>query len=165
MKRIIVLLVVVAFIGIVAPVYATSPHFVNASGSITSNGALSVNWKEAGLGNNLFIDYLATTDSTAIYACINGGENHPKAGNKVTVSGPLYANGTFASGKNGQITASLSFGPLGPGDFSCPNGQRLQLANVSYWNVSLWDMTNNIPAPIPGGFCRQFVNLPEFACP
>ncbi len=148
------------------PVFATSPHFINVSASINSGGSLIVGWKEAGLGNNLLIHYDAGADSSAIYACINGGGNHPKAANKETVSGPLYAGGDFPSGKNGNVTASLPLGPLGAGAFSCPSGQKLMIAKVVYTNVSLWDRTNNIPAPIlPGPYCKQFVNLPEFACP
>jgi hypothetical protein len=66
----------------------------------------------------------------------SGGGNHPKAANKETVSGPLNAGGPFAV-RNGQTTGSITVGPLGAGDFSCPNGQTLVLASVSYSNITL----------------------------
>lgn len=139
---------------------AASPHFVNASASGPNNaGALIVSWKEAGLGNNQLIHYVATADSTAVYACINGGGNHPRAANKTTVSGPLSADGTFSSGQNGQISQSLTLGPLSAGSFSCPGGQRLVLASVSYTNVQLCDTTDNICVSFPGSFDRTFFNV------
>jgi hypothetical protein len=124
--------------------FADSPHFIRASGAINNDGSLTVSWKEAGLGNNQNIDYALTADATATYVCINGGGKHPQASNKETVSGPVSATGTFNSGKNGQITASLTVQPPGPGDFSCPPGQMLELASVTYTNVTLTDMTNGI---------------------
>jgi hypothetical protein len=138
---------------------ADSPHFVRASASGPNNdGSLTVSWKEAGLGDNVLIDYVAAADATAVYACINGGGNHPKAANKVTLQGPVSRPGAFASGKNGSIQASLDVGPLSAGTFSCPSGQRLLLAFVSYTNVSITDVTNDITEPIPGTFSRCFVS-------
>ena len=73
---------------------------------------------------------------------MNNGGGNPSAQNKTTVSGPVVATGTFNSGKNGQVTASLTAQPPGPGGFSCPPGQKLELAQVSYTNVLLTDLTN-----------------------
>ena len=60
-------------------------------------------------------------------------------------SGPVSASGSFSSGKNGNITASLTAAPPSAGSFSCPNGQKLRLALVTYTNITLTDTTNNIP--------------------
>ena len=117
--------------------------FIRASGSINGDGSLTVNFKEAGLGSNQNIDYVLTADGTATYVCVNNGGGNPSAQNKTTVSGPVVATGTFNSGKNGQVTASLTAQPPGPGGFSCPPGQKLQLAQVSYTNVVLTDLTND----------------------
>ena len=135
----------------IASALAASPHFINASATVDSDANLVVSWKEAGLGDNQNIHYLATADATATYVCINGGENHPKAANKESVHGPVSAPGTFASGKNGQITASLTVSPP-PSPLECPNGQRLELACASYTNVAITDHTNGITEPIPGEF-------------
>jgi hypothetical protein len=76
----------------------------------------------------------------------------------VTLQGPATEPGSFASGTNGSIQASLDVGPLSAGAFSCPSGQRLVLAFVSYTNVSITDVTNGVTASIPGAFSRCFVS-------
>lgn len=143
----------------IGPALADSPHFVKSSASITSSGDLNVNFKEAGLGNNQLIHYVASADATADYGCVNGGGNHPQATNKETVSGPVTAEDTFSSGRNGTISQTLTLHPPGPGDFTCPGGQTLVLADVTYTNVSLTDTTNNVAATIPGTFGKVFVTF------
>jgi hypothetical protein len=130
---------------------ADSPHFVRADAS-TDGANLVVSFKEAGLGTNQLINYEATADATATYVCVNNGGKNPSAQNKTTVSGPVSATGTFNSGKNGQVTASLTLSPPGPGSFSCPKGQHLDIAEVIYTNVAITDTTNGITEPIPGTF-------------
>jgi hypothetical protein len=122
---------------------AQNEHFVRASGSLNNNGSLTVSFKEAGLGTNQLIDYTLSADATATYVCVNRGGANPSAQNKTTVAGPVSASGTFSSGKNGQVTASLTVNPP-PSDISCPPGQSLALASVSYTNVTLIDTTNNV---------------------
>jgi hypothetical protein len=140
------LIVVAAFAtaAIAVPVaLAVSPHFISASGTLNANGSLTANFKEAGLGTNQNINYTLSADATATYVCVNKGGANPSAQNKTTVSGPVSASGTFSSGKNGNVTASLTVNPP-PSDISCPNGQRLELASVSYTDVTLTDTTNNV---------------------
>lgn len=141
------------------PALANSPHFNSAGASITSSGTLVVSWKEAGLGDNVTIAYVASADGTAVYACINGGGKHPQATNKETVNGPVSAGGDFSSGKNGSINGSLTLQPPSAGSFSCPSGQHLVLASVSYTNVSITDTTNGITEPIPGTFSKILIAL------
>jgi hypothetical protein len=86
------------------------------------------------------------------YVCVNRGGANPSASNKTTISGPVSATGTFSSGKNGQVTASLTLNPPGSGGFTCPPGQSLQIAQVTYTNVSISDTTNGITEPIAGTF-------------
>jgi hypothetical protein len=130
---------------------ATSPHFVRADAQL-SGANLVVSFKEAGLGTNQLITYEANADATATYVCVNRGGGNPSASNKTNVSGPVSATGTFNSGKNGQVTASLTLNPPGPGGFNCPNGQSREIAQVTYTNVSITDTTNNVTEPIPGTF-------------
>src|SRR4029077_12875587 len=117
-------------------------HFFTTSGSIDNSGALVVSWDEAGLGNGN-VTYTLTTQATATYACINGGGNHPKATNKETVAGQLNTGGSFQS-KNGRVQGTLVTGPLSPGGFTCPSGQRMVLACVSYADSTLTDTTNGV---------------------
>jgi hypothetical protein len=144
-KRILATVVMsLALVGLLSgAAVAQNEHFVRASGSLNSNGSLTVNFKEAGLGANQNIDYALTADATATYVCVNRGGANPSAQNKTTVAGPVIATGTFNSGKNGQVTASLTVSPP-PSDISCPPGQSLQLASVSYTNVVLTDTTNDV---------------------
>jgi hypothetical protein len=139
----VVALVFVAFALIAQQALAQNEHFVRASGSLNNDGSLTVNFKEAGLGTNQLIDYALTADATATYVCVNRGGANPSAQNKTTVAGPVIATGTFSSGKNGQVTASLTVSPP-PSDISCPPGQSLELASVTYTNVVLTDTTNNV---------------------
>jgi hypothetical protein len=126
-----------------APALAVSPHFISASGTTNANGELTVKFKEAGLGTNQRIDYTASAEGTATWVCVNKGGANPSAQNKTTVNGPVSASGRFDSGKNGNVTASLTVSPP-PSDISCPKGQTLQLASASYTDVTLTDTTNNI---------------------
>jgi hypothetical protein len=126
---------------------ASAPNFFGVSSSVNGNGALVVNWDERGLGNG-DVDYTLTANATALYACINGGGNHPKASNTASFQGQVSAGGSFEA-KNGRIIASLTAGPLSSGSFTCPGGQKLVLANVSYTNIVLTDTTNGVSVSIP----------------
>ena len=148
--RVPVLTAILVFVMITSAM-AANPHFINTSAKVDNQNNLVVSWKEAGLGDNLSIDYEATADSRATYVCINGGGKHPQAANKQDVAGPVSATGTFNSGKNGQITASLTVAPP-DSPLSCPNGQRLALACVEYSNVAITDLTNGITELIAGTF-------------
>jgi hypothetical protein len=129
-------------------------HFMSATSSVNNNGALVVSWDEAGLGNEN-VTYTLTADATAIYACINGGGNHPKAANKETTQGQVSTGGSFQA-KNGRVQASLTAGPLAvPSNFSCPSGQTLALAKVTYSNIVLTDTTNGVSTTVPN-VCRSF---------
>jgi hypothetical protein len=139
----VVALVFMAFALIAQQALAQNEHFVRASGSLNNDGSLTVNFKEAGLGTNQLIDYALTADATAVYVCVNRGGANPSASNKTTVAGPVIATGTFSSGKNGQVTASLTVEPPFE-DIGCPPGQSQQLASVIYENVTLTDTTNDV---------------------
>lgn len=116
---------------------ADSPHFITATSSISSSGNLLCSFKEAGLGTTISTaNVTCTANSTATYACINGGGNHPKATNKETVTGVVSNSGAFPV-RNGQTTGTITVSPPGPGSFSCPSGQRLVIAQVSYSNITL----------------------------
>ena len=92
--------------------------------------------------------------ATTVYQCFNNGGNHPKAGNKETVSMSLQASGNFPV-RNGQTTASLSVGPPSQGDFACPSGQSLFLQSVTYSGITVTgaagDSLGATPDPISSG--------------
>jgi len=136
---------------------ADSPHFQFANSSVSSTtGALTVDFKEVGLGTGTSSVQITLTvdNATAVYQCFNKGGNHPKAGNKETVSMSLQASGNFPV-RNGQTTASLSVGPPSQGDFACPSGQSLFLQSVTYSGITVTDAFGNslgaTPDPISSG--------------
>jgi hypothetical protein len=136
---------------------ADSPHFLYANSSVSSStGALTVSFKDAGLGTGVTsIEITLSVDTaSAVYQCFNNGGNHPKAGNKETVSTSLTTTGSFPV-SHGQTTSSISVGPPGPGSFSCPSGQSLFLQSVTYTGISVSDATGNTlgatPDPISAG--------------
>jgi len=145
LRKVTLLAAMLAMLSLVAaaPALAVSPHFISSSGTLNANGTLTVNFKEAGLGTNQLINYTVTADATATYVCVNRGGANPSASNKTTVAGPVSASGAFPSGKNGNVVGSLTLSPPAS-NITCPSGQSLQLASVSYTNVTLTDTTNNI---------------------
>lgn len=121
--------------------WAQNSHFVR-SGTATINGAgqlVCSGWKIAGLGSNVTDDVTCSAQASAIYACINNGGHHPSATNKETVNGPVSGSDEFTSGKNGTISGTVTVDPPDAGLFSCPNGQTLVLASVSYSSIALVD--------------------------
>lgn len=145
-------LLLVAMVWAAPGALAVSPHFVSTTANLNGTN-LVVSFKEAGLGSNQLINYTASADATATVVCVNKGGGNPSASNKTTVSGPVSASGAFSSGKNGNVTASLTLTPPAPpSTFSCPKGQREATAEVSYTNVSIADTTNGIAEAIPGTF-------------
>ena len=162
MRRAILSVLILGLMGLTAQTALASTsgaHFMSASASINSSGALVVSWDEAGLGNEN-IDYTLTADATATYACINNGGHHPKAANKETVADQVAAGGSFQA-KNGRVQASLEAGPLQDPSFQCPSGQTRILARVTYSNIVLTDTTNNVSADL-ADVCRSFSSL--FPC-
>ncbi len=126
---------------------AAAPKFHSVSSDVNNDGALVVSFDERGLGNDN-VTYSLTGDSEATWACINRGGKNPAAANKRTFQEPVVEGETFAV-KNGRVVASFVTGPPEPTGFSCPGGQRLVLASVSYTNLVLTDVTNNVSTSVP----------------
>jgi hypothetical protein len=138
----------VVMLATAAVALADSPHFIRASATINSSGQLVCTFKEAGLGTTATsADISCSADATATYQCWNKGGNHPQAGNKETVGGPVSGGGEFPI-RNGSASGSITVDPPGPGDFSCPGGQALFLEDVSYTNIVL--SGEGAEADVPG---------------
>jgi hypothetical protein len=99
--------------------WAGSPHFVGTPKITRSGDALTVSGKVAGLGNETQINVAVTAD----VACVNPGNNEPKAENK----GATIAEGTFPV-QNGKATFSVT----GTGTTSpdCSPPMTLRYSNV-----------------------------------
>jgi hypothetical protein len=162
-KFLLVLTAMVTFGVMAQAASATSgAHFFSTSGTVTSSGALNVGWDEAGVGNAT-VNYNLTTDASALYACINGGGNHPKAANKQSVNGPITSPTTGVNPINGRVkvalgsTDSIFVGPLAS-TLVCPSGQTFVLACVKYTNTVIHDLTNGVDASVADQ-ARTFVNI------
>ncbi|MFG2125023.1 hypothetical protein [Streptomyces sp. NPDC048710] len=139
---------------VATPALAQNPHFLFANNSVNSNGTLSTSFKEVGLGTGTTsVRITLTASATAVYQCFNNGGKHPKAGNKETLQSDVIASGNFPV-RNGQTTGTLTVGPLGPGDFKCPAGQKLFLESVSYSNTRVSDAAGNSLGATPDPISR-----------
>jgi hypothetical protein len=136
---------------------ADSPNFKSATATgPDGSGNLTVTFRETGLGNTGNpVAYTASADANALYACQNNGGNFPTDPKKQSATGPVSKSGTFPSGKNGNVTGSLTLNPP-PSTLSCPGGQHPVLASISYTNVKICDTDHNVCASIPGTFSRVF---------
>ena len=154
------LVALVAAIGLIfaagtASASTSGAHFTATSSSVNSSGSLIATFSEGGLGNEN-VHYSLTADSSATYACINGGGNHPKAANKATTTSPV-TGGTDVQAKNGHASGSITAGPP-PSTLVCPGGQTFVLACVSYTNIVLTDTTNDVTTSLSDA-SRTFFNI------
>jgi hypothetical protein len=133
------LLGVLVAMAVVGPAFADSPHFLTASAQVTSSGQLSCSFKEVGLGNTATVaNITCSASATAVYACINGGNNHPQAVNKESSSGLVSKTGSFTI-RNGQTTGALLVNPPAAGPFqpACNPPMTVVLVSVCYNNITL----------------------------
>ncbi len=139
---------------------AASPHFIPKNLSAKgpdARGRLQVNFKIAGLGDNVTTTVTASADASAEYACRNRGGNFPSDPKKQQVTGPVAQKGDFTSGKNGQITGSLVLNPP-PSTLNCPPGQQAVILNVLYQNVKVSEPAAGA-ASIRGTFSKVFLKI------
>jgi hypothetical protein len=135
---------------------AQSPHFLRCGASgVNPDGSLNVSFTIAGLGSNQSINVTASAQADATYGCLNRGGECPNAANKVHVQSDVSATGTFTSGKNGSIRASLTVDPPDT-TLTCPGGQTLVLVSVSYTNVSVSAPGAGACNTSPGTFAANF---------
>jgi len=150
-------LTMIALAGFMAiTVWAANPHFLKCGASgVNPDGSLNVSFTIAGLGSNQTLTVTASAHADAVYACKNNGQQCPNAANKVNVQGDVSATGTFTSGKNGSIRASLTVDPPET-TLTCPGGQTLVLVSVSYTNVTVSAPGASDCDPSPGTFSANF---------
>ena len=120
MRRfLLVTLLTLAAAAVAVPAWAGSPHFVGTPTATRSGDALTVSGKVAGLGDETQINVAVTAD----VACVNPGNNLPKAENK----GATIAEGTFPV-QNGKALFSVT----GTGTTSpdCSPPMTLRYSNV-----------------------------------
>ncbi len=128
-------------------------HFQWATASLVGTD-LVASFREVGLGVGDVTETLSAT-ATAEYACQNNGGQFPNDAKKQSVSGPVSSTQDFPVAKNGHVEGSLSVSAPAS-TLLCPNGQHVVMVSVSYEDVTLMDVTNNVTADIPGSFSAVF---------
>ena len=130
MRRfVLAVLIALAMMALAVPAaWAGSPHFVGAPTVTVSGNTLTVQAKEAGLGDEAQIT--AVLSGTA--DCINNGGNHPKAVNKTS-----FSASSVVPVQNGKadytISVTATFSP------SCSPPMTVQ-----FTSATLTDTTNNL---------------------
>jgi hypothetical protein len=115
--------------GIAQDAWAGSPHFVSNTVQATIDGnTVTVSGKEAGLGDEDQVHIVVTADA----ACINPGNNHPKAANKESFS----TAGDFPV-QNGKAEFSLTVTATFQPDCTPP-------MTLVWSNITVTDTTNGI---------------------
>jgi hypothetical protein len=107
--------------------WAGSPHFVKVSYTVSDN-TLTVQGKEAGLGNETQVHIVVT----ATAECINPGDHHPKAANKASFS----AEGDFPV-QNGRADFSLTLTASFQPNCSPP-------MTVEFTSITVTDVDHNV---------------------
>jgi hypothetical protein len=121
---------VAALVGAIAAfsavAFAGSPHQVGTCTATQSGNVLTINCKEAGLGDETQV----VTQTTATALCINNGGNHPKAVNKASVSAT-----TTTPVQNGKADISITLTATFSPDCSPP-------MTVQFTDILVFDQTN-----------------------
>lgn len=128
-------------------------HFQSATASLVG-ADLVASFREVGLGVGNVTETLSAT-ATAEYACQNNGGQFPNDPRKQSVSGPVSATQDFPVAKNGHVEGSLSISAPAS-TLACPGGQHVVMVSVSYTDVTLSDVTNQVTADIAGTFSAVF---------
>jgi hypothetical protein len=144
---------------------AQSIHFIDSKTSLIlgADGDLTVQWKEAGLGDNMNIDYKFMATASVTCTCVTKSGKCPSAANKATFTEDTSTQGTFTP-KNGSVSASLTLSPTCPTSLqpTCGGGQHFALSGVSYANISFEDQTDMLS---PSGLATSAGPVTIFSCP
>jgi hypothetical protein len=85
--------------------------------------------------------------ASATYVCVNNGNQIPDAANKVTIDLPVSAGAAAANpDKNGRFSGQVTTSPLPfpPSGFSCPSGQSVALASITFTGIQLEAIDNGV---------------------
>jgi hypothetical protein len=119
---------------------AQNPHFVQASARPSGGHTVVVGFKIAGLDDNQLITVMIDAQSDAANGqCVTRGSGEPEP-KTVTGLDITPVSGTFSSGKNGQITGSLTLRPptISGEDAGCSNPNwSFQIDSITYSGVTI----------------------------
>jgi hypothetical protein len=161
----VVLAVLAVLVGTAGIAWAVNPHFIFVRASLQNDGDLDVSFKEAGLGTNQLINYLAEADATVTCTCVTHSGKCPNAANKETFTVAVDQPASFSSGKNGQVNQTITIEvPECPASDppTCGNGQEFRLSAITWENIQLTDQTTPVGPvdAVPSSLSATF-----FTCP
>jgi hypothetical protein len=147
-------------------------HFVaGGTGAVidTATGALTVTFKEAGLGNNQAVDVTLSGEAHAVYQWYNKGGNKPM-GVPFNVDEAFSLSGTFYSDKNGNVTGSFTVYPPSVSEFLATHhaANWVPVMSVSYTDIVVTDTTNGVSTLDAGIFFPPLTTYfapPEYVSP
>lgn len=141
-------------------VFADAPRFIIDGAPEFGSPDLHISFAEVGLGRSANVTIVFSGFATSTYACINNGGRNPSAANKQSFSGLVSESQSYVTDASGRIKDSMTLYHLGPNGFACPRGQKLELVEVTFTNVTLEDVTNGVREVFPGPFVQTLYNLP-----
>jgi hypothetical protein len=134
--------------------WAGSPHFIKVSTPTidSSNGNLTISFKESGLGNTPVTYTLEAGEASFTFQCFTKSHNTPQ-GDPNSVSFSAISEQTTITPHNGQITSTISLQPLQGGASCTGQGLVLVLIHVHYADVTFTDTTDGVlGGTFPGPF-------------
>jgi hypothetical protein len=164
-RRTLVIFVVAALVSAAGVLWAANPHFIFVRSALQADGDVDVSFKEAGLGDNQLINYLAEADATVTCNCVTNSGQCPNASNKVTFTVAVDQPASFSSGKNGQVNQTITIAAPGcplSDPPTCGAGQQFVLSAISWEDIQITDLTTPVgPEPaVPSSLSAVF-----FTCP
>jgi hypothetical protein len=121
-------------------------HFLYANSSLTADGSLVVEFKEAGLGNkDELVPLTLTGTAEATYQWFNKGGNKPQ-GNPFSAAFDIDVTEEFQS-RNGHVTGTFTIAaPPPPADFlTHPHADNwVAKFTVSYTDIAVVDAENGV---------------------
>lgn len=143
-------LMVAVAISTVGGVAHAGPHFITVGNpAITSDGDLTISWKEAGLGSTAVTYDLVAQTLKFNWQCFTKSGNKPQGSPNSGGQSEAVASVSITP-RNGQITepdGALLLGPqIPPSDVSTCTGKGLQfcLTYVEYDGILFEDETNDV---------------------
>ncbi len=132
-----------ALFGAAQPAQATAQFSGKVTSSIDQNsGTVKVCFKETGLPNKP-TTYTVKGTVTAAYACRNRGGNCPP-GQDTTIKQTVAVSATYTPDKTGTVSACIHLKVPKPSSNPCPDEMALVLKSVSWYGLSITDVTNAV---------------------
>lgn len=144
------LMAVAATFALAGAASAASPHYVGPKTptfSVDSDtGALTVNFKAAGYGSGVEVDWTLTGTYAITWGCITPSDSNEPSGLEST-SGSISSTGTATTSRTGTLSGPITL--FTPSGFSCPS-HRMQevLISVSYDVVFTLDGLGGWPGTV-----------------